>query len=690
MGHSRALGCAGLVCAVLAVLRSDATAPALRSDADAAARLQSRAPATAIVSRNKYGVPSNDFWLYRFEGTNPSQNVLAEPHRRTTLSLTTPLPEKAKISWRITADAAQVRLESLGDTYVEIVVRTPGLYRVEARLATEPGLFVDAGEADARPLASAVLVCVYVRREVRSLDAEDSNRYFAAVKKLRQVSQKDGIEKYGAEYRPLLELAQVHLFRGANRAADELHDGLGFLPQHSALSNEFESMLQLIDASLALPYWDFTRDVAKTRWKPGDRGIRSLIAANLDLWRSDRFGAFEETADSNVAAVPNFFTEPAAFTRLGAESENDADTPNPGMNAYGYMRSPWNMNRAAFVQRYGSFCGVERPLQDWPSCSTHHAAVFDNSSKAEYLRSAGGAAHGGVHMMLGGVGGCADSVEIARLRLTVEEAWQGPFLRRLSDGARTAARDFVDRFIVDIKDSLQALWRFHLIEFPSSCSASEPEVDCHALCPHVPADAFDFVAIEWWRLNVFENGDVVAFLENLVGLPPNAWVAAYPKSAYPKYAACARVLCLTPWSFGEHAGAESPLDASFWPVHPTLDRLYQYKTLVRDFPAAGAWAPEAAMLCKYAANSKCVGHRAGDLTAFRSAVLEGGQRGAAFESAFLSNSAMLDAVSPKHYKMRYVYDAFRWPHCSKDFPPADGAAPAEGPEGPATDAQSNV
>ena len=34
---------------------------------------------------------------------------------------------------------------------------------------------------------------------------------------------------------------------------------------------------------------------------------------------------------------------------------------------------------------------------------------------------------------------------------------------------------------------------------------------------------------------------------------------------------------------GDHLEAASPAEASFWPIHPTLDRLLQYKALAEPF-----------------------------------------------------------------------------------------------------------
>ena len=44
----------------------------------------------------------------------------------------------------------------------------------------------------------------------------------------------------------------------ADRTDDHLHDGMGFLTQHVALTNEFERALQAVDGAASVPYWDYT------------------------------------------------------------------------------------------------------------------------------------------------------------------------------------------------------------------------------------------------------------------------------------------------------------------------------------------------------------------------------------------------------------------------------------------------
>merc|ERR1711988_1434890 len=50
-----------------------------------------------------------------------------------------------------------------------------------------------------------------------------------------------------------------------------------------------------------------------------------------------------------------------------------------------------------------------------------------------------------------------------------------------------------------------------------------------------------------------------------------------------------RIYCNTPFSPGEQIEAASPIDVSFWPIHPTMERLMQCKRIVNDF-ANTEWA----------------------------------------------------------------------------------------------------
>ena len=119
--------------------------------------------------------------------------------------------------------------------------------------------------------------------------------------------------------------------------------------------------------------------------------------------------------------------------------------------------------------------------------------------------------------------------------------------------------------------------------------------------------------------------------------------------------------CSTPMAPGEQLESASPSDVSFWPMHPTMERLLIYTRLAWPFEDA-AWAGE--RLCLYGEDTDCRGHNAFDLTSFAAHVR--GHDGS-YKYAYLTNAEVFDLMAPGNYSLDYVYDNFEWPHCDDQF-----------------------
>ena len=124
---------------------------------------------------------------------------------------------------------------------------------------------------------------------------------------------------------------------------------------------------------------------------------------------------------------------------------------------------------------------------------------------------------------------------------------------------------------------------------------------------------------------------------------------------------------------GEQLESASPADISFWPIHPTLERLLIYTRLVHKFSDA-SWPENDAddAICLYT-ETDCRGHNAYDVTSFESHVM--GSDGT-FEYAYLTNAEIFDLNAPGNYSLDYVYDNFEWSHCDDTpfaFPKLDDA-----------------
>ena len=103
---------------------------------------------------------------------------------------------------------------------------------------------------------------MYVRRELRELAPADLEAFLAAFGVLVGTPTMKGRKLYGAHYKSLDDYVRMHLKGAGARSHDKIHDGMGVLTQHAAMTADFERSLQAVDASVAVPFWDYTRDAA--------------------------------------------------------------------------------------------------------------------------------------------------------------------------------------------------------------------------------------------------------------------------------------------------------------------------------------------------------------------------------------------------------------------------------------------
>ena len=147
------------------------------------------------------------------------------------------------------------------------------------------------------------------------------------------------------------------------------------------------------------------------------------------------------------------------------------------------------------------------------------------------------------------------------------------------------------------------------------------------------------------------------------------WFPDIEKDPFMRAEVVKRLVCVASWHVGDHVEASSPTDVSFWPAHPTIERLLQYKALVSPLDS---WAWNATGnaygwtdICKWGADFdqavECAGHRRDDLTAF---FVHAQNATGAYAEVRLSNAELLDRETRTGTAtLSYVYDAFTWDHC---------------------------
>ena len=122
---------------------------------------------------------------------------------------------------------------------------------------------------------------------------------------------------------------------------------------------------------------------------------------------------------------------------------------------------------------------------------------------------------------------------------------------------------------------------------------------------------------------------------------------------------------------GDHLESASTYDPSFWPMHPTLERLVQLKYMGRMM-LSWTWPTEAHAVCD---KSNCVvdgvfgtypqccyGHYEGDQMLDFTSGNTNSYVGPTNGQTMLDTDPTSDG-----YAMPYVYDHFAWDHCEQDF-----------------------
>ncbi|KAH8077199.1 hypothetical protein JL720_10162 [Aureococcus anophagefferens] len=358
---------------------------------------------------------------------------------------------------------------------------------------------------------------------------------------------------------------------------------------HIAMSAEFELSLQSVAKQISLPYWDYTVDSYLV--KAAKNGDKTQAIFSSDLFSDDWFGA--TSGQRHTMHSP-----------------------------FGYLRAPWNVNPSPFVTRYHNLCGMDLTAAatgggsngivdyTWPTCAIHHKMTFSDlySSWYKWSWNIGYTPHGPVHAWIGGVGGDCESAFDGLAPIVGDAAVMG--LKAGSFGL--------------LKDA----YRSKIVTMPTYC-AMDSGRSCRWNCPNFTAmgssdartrSAFQFLNTYGVDVSSLVWKDQLEVVET--------------------------VFCETTYWPGDHLEAASPIEASFWPIHPTIERLLHYKALALPFKehlwediSAG---PGKSLYCTEDM-TECRGHHPWDLT-FWQVTAKNGTDG--YVKSYLTNE--------------------EWPHCDED------------------------
>jgi len=189
-----------------------------------------------------------------------------------------------------------------------------------------------------------------VRRELRSLSADEREKVFAAMEVMKSTSTKAGQQKYGNHFVSYDELVVQHLANAASPGGDEAHLGPAFATYHRAFLLKFELSLLAVDPGIgAVPYWDYNIEAK----------MEEPRKSEIWTW----FGSSEGDPNDGHAVKDGRF----AHWRV----RGDARDISNYSNSYNLLRSPWNVNPSRHITRHRYSCGSETHFDAhiWKLCA---------------------------------------------------------------------------------------------------------------------------------------------------------------------------------------------------------------------------------------------------------------------------------------------------------------------------------
>lgn len=453
---------------------------------------------------------------------------------------------------------------------------------------------------------STVVVCKYVRRELRSLTDRDREACLSAIMTLQRVSTQVGQMIYGETYYSKDYFNRIHQFYGGGFDCDHWHQGAGFVTSHMAFNLMYERALQSVNPIIAIPYWDFTLESTfyeAENWR------------DSPIFSDDWFG--EASPENGLHIVTNGrWGFNAAMTR----AENFTTT-----NSYGLLRSPWNHDPTPFMTRHDHLYGYFNNLK--PSgCAQYHTTLRTNNwMHLSHMLNA--AAHGHIHETVGG-------------------SWDNIYPDWL-DGEVSPA---VYTFAHSIQPLARMLWRADLLQCPEHCPMNMEPSDCMCSCSKTKLagrpsyeildssgilESVEFFDADGHLLSSFYNESTQKIEYSLSEYSVEETMHIYD--------GLLKLSC-APGKIGDNYDSSSPNDLSFWFLHPTIDRLWHYMRLSKRVYNE-TWDPY----------HTCYGHNPDDLQPFRNLFDD--------KNEYYTNSELYTLLHPKNIHLPYMYDNFEWPHC---------------------------
>jgi hypothetical protein len=148
-----------------------------------------------------------------------------------------------------------------------------------------------------------------------------------------------------------------HLMGAGTTDCDHWHDGAGIVTHHAAITLALEQSLQAINPSLALPYWEYAYD-----------SMTYDDYTDSPFFYDDWFGKASPGTSDYSLNTGRFANISMPDGTKYSWDQSATGSLNPFKNPYGYMRTPWNMNKSPYFGRHNLTYGYSS-FGSMPTCN---------------------------------------------------------------------------------------------------------------------------------------------------------------------------------------------------------------------------------------------------------------------------------------------------------------------------------
>eukprot|EP00640_Fibrocapsa_japonica_P002021 CAMPEP_0113938470 /NCGR_PEP_ID=MMETSP1339-20121228/4898_1 /TAXON_ID=94617 /ORGANISM="Fibrocapsa japonica" /LENGTH=526 /DNA_ID=CAMNT_0000941603 /DNA_START=412 /DNA_END=1992 /DNA_ORIENTATION=+ /assembly_acc=CAM_ASM_000762 len=473
-----------------------------------------------------------------------------------------------------------------------------GYYTVS--VSEHPSLLAAMSGRDVVGEITQELVVKYVRRELRTLDEEDRDKTMDVMATLWKVSTEEGQALYGPDYQGMDTLLKFHLMLAGAQDCDHFHQGYGFLTQHGALSDAFEQSMQAIDPTVTLPYWDYTVDLYL--WAAND----NYDYLNSGIFTPEYFGGVDTKTNHIANGRWKDLKIPLSRDLIKDDPELAMKMPS---NIYGHARGPWSNNMDPYVERRAESCGLTTMFKDKHTMCNSYAATLKETDFSEFNHLMESLPHGPAHHLSGGTMNCKEGFDALV-----------PLL----------GQSYVDDLKVQAFGLHKEMWRIGLMDCANYADCRCPDMD------------------DW--INDKAKVDGLSYLMDTV---QRTEIYSLP---YEHQQAVLAAICTPNMVTGDQLQASSAYGPEFWPIHPFVSRMVQFKLMKYPFPGGVVWPEKASWKPN---QEDCFGHHSYDpvLGGLLPLKVNG-------QDTYLTNEEYFARMDPTYDTgSRYIYDNFDFDFC---------------------------